>query len=233
MAITVEAKTISRRNFLALGAALAGVLVAHNYVPSRDTAAIPETFPGLRFFPGIGVRGNGETWHGNASFAQGVYDRFAAPRERRYFHTAPRSWFIVEKRFLWRELLVDENQAPTSHAEASDPAWSNYKWNHADVIEDMTRAPCMVDNKAKLGLLIAAMATSDPEPVPAWMKAENLTLVRWRGQSSRSPRQRGWLALHSRSLRRDHPEVRSQLEDSEPGHGRVLPRTHRRTSPGF
>lgn len=171
----MQARTISRRSFLALGAALAGVLVAHNYLPSRDTAAIPEAFPGLRFFPGIGVRGNGETWDGTASFAQGVYDRFAAPRESRYFLTTPRSWFIVEKRFLWRELLVDENQAPTGHAEASDPAWSNYRWNHADVIEDMTSAPCMVDNKAKLGLLIAATATSDPDPVPAWMKAENLT----------------------------------------------------------
>jgi hypothetical protein len=132
-------------------------------------------FSGLRFFPGIGVRGGGVTWPGDASFAQSVYDRFAAPRESRYFLTAPRSWFIVEKKVFWRELLVDENRAPTSHAEARDPTWSNYKWNHTDVIEDMTSAPCMVDNKAKLALLVAATATFAPDPVPVWMKAKGLT----------------------------------------------------------
>jgi hypothetical protein len=76
---------------------------------------------------------------------------------------------------LSRELRVDENQAPTSHAEARDPAWSNYKWNHTDIIEDMTGAPRIVDNKAELGLLIAARATSAPDPVPAWMNAKDLT----------------------------------------------------------
>jgi hypothetical protein len=142
---------------------------------SDDKPASNSSFPGLRFFPCIGVRVGGEAWYGDAPSAQGVYDRFAVPREGRYFLTAPRSWFLVEKKFLWRELLVNENQAPTSHAEAGDPAWSNYRWNHTDVVERMTSAPCMTDNKAKLGLLIAATATSAADPVPAWIKAKGLT----------------------------------------------------------
>ena len=170
-----RSRKISRRRFLALGASVVGGLALSDYVGLRDAAAKAGTFPGLRFFPGIGVRGNDVTWSGDASSAQDVYDRFARPRESRYFLTDPRSWFIVEKKLFWRDLLVDENKAPSSHAEARNPAWSNYKWNHTDVIQDMTSAPSMADNKAKLGLLIAATATSAPDPVPAWMKAAGLT----------------------------------------------------------
>lgn len=173
--LDIKSRKISRRRFLALGASVAGVLAVRNYVTSHDAAAITGNFPGLRFFPGIGVRSKYMTWSGDASFAQRVYDAFAAPREDRYFPTPRRYWFIVEKKFFWRELLVDENKAPSSHAESRNPAWSNYKWNHTDVIKNMVSAPCMVDKKAKLGLLIAATATSTPDPVPAWMKAKGLT----------------------------------------------------------
>ena len=52
-----RSRKISRRRFLALGASVVGGLALSDYVGLRDVAAKAGTFPGLRFFPGIGVRG--------------------------------------------------------------------------------------------------------------------------------------------------------------------------------
>ena len=82
-------RSITRHRFLALGAALACVVAIRKYVASGDILANTRIFPGFRFFPGIDVGGGGETWNGDASFAQRVYDRFVAPRESRYFLTTP------------------------------------------------------------------------------------------------------------------------------------------------
>ncbi len=99
----------------------------------------------------------------------------------------------MEKNVFWRELRVDENQASTSQAEVRDPAWSNYKWKHTAIIEDMTSAPCMVDNKAKLGLLIAATATSAPAPVPALMNVKGLAWSDGEGKVHvRLEEEKGW-----------------------------------------
>ena len=80
-------RSITHHRFLALGAALAWVVAIRNCVASGDILANTSIFPGFRFFPVIGVRGGRETWHGDASFAQRVCDRFVALRESRYFLT--------------------------------------------------------------------------------------------------------------------------------------------------
>jgi hypothetical protein len=170
--MTMDDKTISRRGFLALGTALAGVLAVGGYVIANTTS-----FPGIRFFPGLGIRGGGKTWTGDASYVQDLYDRFAAPRENRYFLTNPRYWFIAEKKLPWWEFLVDETKAPSSHAEARDPNWSNYKWNHNDIFAKMLQAPAVVNGKAKVSIFVAMTATSEHEPAPSWMMAKGLT---WR-----------------------------------------------------
>jgi hypothetical protein len=69
-------KTISRRRFLALGTALAGALVVGGCMTANKAY-----FPGIRFFPGLGIHRGGKTWARNASFVQDLYDQFAAPRE--------------------------------------------------------------------------------------------------------------------------------------------------------
>ena len=121
----MEAKTISRRNFLALGAAAAGVLAFDGYMASDTAVANTTSFSGIRFYPGLGVRGGGKTWEGDASLVQNYYETFAAPRESKWFLTTPRRWFIAEKKLMWREFLVDETLAPASHEQARDPGWSN------------------------------------------------------------------------------------------------------------
>jgi hypothetical protein len=168
----MDDKVISRRGFLALGTALAGGLAVGGCMITNRTSS-----PDIRFFPGIGVRGGGKTWTGDASYVQDLYDRFAAPRENQYFLTNPRYWFIAEKKLPWREFLVDETKAPSSHAEARDPNWSNYKWNHDDIFTRMLQAPAVLNDKAKVSIFVAMTATSEHEPVPSWMTAKGLT---WR-----------------------------------------------------
>ena len=118
----MEPRVISRRRFLSCGGSLASVLAFRGYVAPDDAVADTTRFPGRRFFPGLGVRGGRTARTGNGSEVRGLYDRFAAPRENRYFFTTPRYWFVAEKKFSWRELLVDENKPPSSHAQARDPA---------------------------------------------------------------------------------------------------------------
>lgn len=165
-------KIISRRGFLALGTAMAGALTVGGCVLVNRTSS-----PGVRIFPGLGIHGGGKTWTDGASYVQDLYDRFAAPRENQYFLTNPRYWFIAEKKLPWREFLVDETRAPSSHAEARDPNWSNYKWNRNDIFAKMLQAPAVVDDKAKVSIFVAMTATSEHEPVPRWMTAKGLT---WR-----------------------------------------------------
>jgi hypothetical protein len=127
------------------------------------------------------VRGGGKTWEGGASFVQNLYNEFAAPRESRYFLTTPRHWFIAEKKLTWRQFFVDESIAPSSHWQARNPGWSNYRWNQNDIFANMVQAPAIVDNKAKLGIFVAMTASSEQEPVPIWMIRKGLT---WRDYDS-------------------------------------------------
>ena len=177
-------KTISRRDFLVLGTALASVAAFGAYSATREPSGLPDAtpFPGIRWFPGLGVRSGNQMWEGDASFVQDLYDEFAAPRKSRYFLTTPKYWFIAEKKLTWRDFLVDETKAPSSHAQAQNPDWNNYKWNQNDTIAKMLQAPAIVDNKAKLSIFVAMTATSEPKPVPIWMIRKELT---WRDHKKR------------------------------------------------
>jgi hypothetical protein len=141
-----------------------------------------DDLPGYSLVPGLGVHGGKKTWEGGASFVQDLYNEFAAPRESRYFLTTPRYWFIAEKKLTWREFLVDETKAPSSHAQARNSDWSNYKWNQNDILAKMVQAPAIVDDRAKLSIFVAMTATSEVEPVPRWMIRKGLT---WRDRQDR------------------------------------------------
>jgi hypothetical protein len=150
-------------------------------------------FPGIRWFPSLGVHTGAQPWQTDPSFVQDFYDRFAAPKETKWFLTTPRYWFTAEKKINWRAFLVDDNKAPVSHKQARNPAWSNYKWNHNDVLGDMLKAPCVVGNKAKLGIFVAMTATAEQRPVPRWMIDKGLT---WRERDGkvhvRQDLEEGW-----------------------------------------
>jgi hypothetical protein len=63
--------------------------------------------------------------------------------------------------------LVDDTVAPSSRAQAQDPAWSNYKWNQNDVFAKMLDASTQVGRgMAELGLFVATTATSEQNPIP-------------------------------------------------------------------
>ena len=175
---------------------LASVLIFPAYVPSDVRVVGTSTFPGIRFFPGIGVRGGGKAWEGDATFIQDLYDRFAAPRENQYFLTTPRYWFIAEKKLLWREFLVDETRAPVSHEQARNPHWSNYRWNHNDILSSMIEAQAIQYNKAELNICVAMTATSEPQPVPLWMVDKGLTWVDTEGRTHvRMDLKEGWRSM--------------------------------------
>jgi hypothetical protein len=174
--ITMGDRIISRRDFLGSGTALvAGALAFGGYVACEAPSVNERAFPGIRFYPGIGLRVDGKTWEGDATVVQELYDQYAAPRESTYFLATPRYWFIAEKKLLWREFLVDETLAPVSHEQARDPNWSNYRWNHDDILFSLLQAQAIKDNKAKLNIFVAMAATSEHHPTPLWMADKGLT----------------------------------------------------------
>jgi len=162
-------------------------------VASDDAVYETRTFPGIRWFPALGIRGGGTNWSGTAAEVQEYYDRFAASRESRWLLTTPRNWFVVEKKIPWEKFFVDQTIAPSSHEQARDPNWSNYRWNQVDILASMLTAPAIVEDKAKLSIFVAMTATSEQEPVPQWMINKGLT---WRESSGhvhvRQDREEGW-----------------------------------------
>ena len=134
------------------------------------------TFPGIRYYPGLGVHGNGKTWAGDASFVTNYCKEFGAPRETQWFLRSPRYRFVAEKKINWNEMLVDPARAPTSHKRTRDPNWSNYMWNQRnnDILGKMLKAP-IVDGEAKLAIFIALTATAERHRVPRFMINKGLT----------------------------------------------------------
>jgi hypothetical protein len=55
----------------------------------------------------MGVHSPTTPWKADASFAQDLYERFAAPRESRYLLTTPRYCFRAETKLTWHEFLAD------------------------------------------------------------------------------------------------------------------------------
>ena len=126
------AKTISRRDFLGLGTALAGVAAFGSLAAtSKRAVAQMRTFPGIRWYPVLGVyKGTSKGWTSNRTLLQDQYNYWIGTRENRYLDLgdgdADRYWFAGGQKISWRDCLVDENLAPASHTQARNPTWSNY-----------------------------------------------------------------------------------------------------------
>ena len=154
-------KIISRRDFLSLGMALAGVAAFGGYAAApRCAVADTRTFPGIRWYPVMGVYERATRgWTSNRTFFKTSTTSGLAQPGR----TATLTWATatpsatglrVDRRSNWRDCLVDENLAPTSHAQARNPNWSNYRWNRPDIFTEMLAGSSAASqDKAKLGLL--------------------------------------------------------------------------------
>jgi hypothetical protein len=202
-----EDRTISRRNFLRLGTALAGVSAFGGLAANRAKDAIADTttFPGIRWYPVMGVyKGATSGWISNRTLLQEQYDFWVGTsRENRYLDLgdgdAERYWFAGGQKIRWRHCLVDENLAPTSHTQARDPNWSNYRWNQQDIFTEMLAGSSAASqDKAKLGLFVAVTATSEKNPIPTWLLRDPRKLTWTDGQGKdhvRLDKDEGWLAV--------------------------------------
>jgi hypothetical protein len=200
-------KTVSRRDFLRLGTALAGVASFGGYAAALPRRAVADTttFPGIRWYPVMGVyKGATRGWTSNRTLLQDQYDFWVGTsRENRYLDLgnadAQRYWFAGGQKIEWRDSLVDETLAPTSHAQARDPNWSNYRWNQQDILSEMLAGSSAVSqDKAKLGLFVAVTATSAKNAVPAWLLRDSRKLAWTDGQRRdhvRLDKDEGWQAV--------------------------------------
>jgi hypothetical protein len=112
MAKAMGDKTIGRRGFLGASAAFAGALALGNLGRVSCASVESVTFPGIRWFPSLGVHTGAQPFQPDPGFAQRAYDKYAAPREAKWFLGSPRFWFTAETKINWRDLLVDERRAP-------------------------------------------------------------------------------------------------------------------------
>ena len=196
-------KTVSRRNFLRLGMGLAGVAAfgVHSATRSKYAVADTTTFPGIRWYPVMGVyKGATRGWTSNRTLLQDQYNYWVGARENRYLDLGDgdteRYWFAGGQKIKWRDCLVDENLAPTSHTQARNPNWSNYRWNQQDIFAEMLAGSSAASqDKAKLGLFVAVTATSAKDAVPTWLLRDSRKLA-WRdGQGKdhvRLDKDEGW-----------------------------------------
>lgn len=162
------------------------------------------TFPGIRWYPVLGVyKGTSKGWVSNRTLLQDQYNYWIGTRENRYLDLGDsdtdRYWFAGGQKINWRQCLVDEALAPTSHTQARDPNWSNYRWNQQDIFTEMLAGSTAVSqDKAKLGLFVAVSATSEKNPVPSWLlqDARNLTWTDGQGKDHvRLDKIDGWQAV--------------------------------------
>ena len=200
-------KTVSRRDFLRLGTALTGVAAFGGGAAAltRHAVADTTTFPGIRWYPVMGVyKGATRGWTSNRTLLQDQYDFWVGTsRESRYLDLgdpdAERYWFAGGQKIQWRACLVDENLAPTSHTQARDPNWSNYRWNHQDIFTEMLAGSSAASqDKAKLGLFVAVTATSEKNAVPTWLLRDTRKLTWTDGQGKdhvRLDKDEGWRAV--------------------------------------
>jgi hypothetical protein len=169
------------------------------------SASAPTTlFPGIRWYPLMGVyAGTNQGWVSEPALIDQQYANYVGPtRENAYLDLDAddeRYWFVGGRKIRWRDVLVNESLAPTSRAQAQDPNWSNYKWNQNDVITEMLNASTNVTaNKAKLGIFVAVTATSERNPVPAFLMNDPRGLTWTDGQGKdhvRLDKQAGYEAV--------------------------------------
>ena len=93
---------------------------------------------------------------------------------------------------------MDEKLAPTSHTQARNPNWSNYRWNQRDIFAEMLGGSSAAShNKAKLGLFVAVTATSENNPLPTWLLRDSRK-VAWTDRQGkehlRLDKDEGWRA---------------------------------------
>ena len=199
------AKSISRREFLGLGTALAGVAAFGSLAAtSKRAVAQMRTFPGIRWYPVLGVyKGTSKGWTSNRTLLQDQYNYWIGTRENRYLDLgdgdADRYWFAGGQKINWRQCLVNEDLAPASHTQARDPNWSNYRWNQQDIFTEMLASSTAASqDKAKLGLFVAVSATSERNPVPSWLLRDSRNLTWTDGQGKdhvRLDKVDGWQAV--------------------------------------
>ena len=202
-----EDKTVSRRDFLSLGMALAGVAAFGGYAAALPRRAVADTttFPGIRWYPVMGVYdGATRGWTSNRTLLQDQYDFWiGTSRENRYLDlgdgNAERYWFAGGQKIKWRDCLVDENLAPMSHTQARNPNWSNYRWNQQDIFAEMLAGSSTASqDKAKLGLFVAVTATAEKNPVPTWLLRDSRKLAWTDGKGMdhvRLDKDEGWRAV--------------------------------------
>jgi hypothetical protein len=82
------------------------------------------SFPGVRFFPDLGIRGNDTTWSGGR-LRGALLQPVRCPTRGQVVRRRPALLVLAEKKFEWKKRLADETKALASHAQAQDPAWSN------------------------------------------------------------------------------------------------------------
>jgi hypothetical protein len=159
---------------------------------SADTQIVENAptkpFPGIRYWSANGVyQGASAGWTSNPTLIDDQYSKyvgFGTTREQAYLDRGDGDgedyYFFGGKKLNWRQFLVDENQAPTSSAQARDPNWSNYKWNTNDIIDEMLdNSTAIQQGKAKMQLFVAVTATSEQNPIPTWVLNDSRGLT-WR-----------------------------------------------------
>ena len=162
-------------------ARLTGAAATRNF----SVSASAQTFPGIRWWPVMGVyQGANRGWTSDPTLIDDQYAFYIGGKENRYLDLGDgdneRYWFVGGQKMAWRDMLVDESLAPSSRAQARDPNWFNYKWNHTDIFEQMLdNSRAVAQNKAKMDLFIATTATSEKNPIPTWVLNDPRTLT-WR-----------------------------------------------------
>ena len=142
-------------------------------------------------------------WQSDPTLLQDQFNFWIGDRKARYLDLsdgdAERYWFAGGQKIKWRDCLVDETKAPTSHAQARNPNWSNYRWNQRDIFAEMlANSSAVANDKAKLGLVVATTATAEKNPIPTWLLRDPRKLTWTDGQGKdhvRLDKYEGWKAM--------------------------------------
>jgi hypothetical protein len=165
-----------------------------------DTPSSTSPFVGVRWKPTMGVyNSGGRGWVSEPNLIQNQYADYIGSDENAYLDLDAdneRYYFCGGRKYKWDAMMVNENQAPTSRAQAQDPNWSNYKWNQNDVIDEMLdNSTAVAQSKALACIFVATSATAQPDPVPNWLDGAGLT---WQDAQNkvhvRADKAAGWQA---------------------------------------
>jgi len=94
------ATTMSRRSFLATASAIAAGAAMSPFLWSKVVRGAA-SFPGIRFFPGLGIRGNDTTWSGDL-LRGGLLQSVQCPTRGQVVRLRPALLVLAEKKFEWK-----------------------------------------------------------------------------------------------------------------------------------